>query len=81
MSIEEGVIMTRKKYIADLLKKNNMEHCKPVVTPMASFEKLSKDYGVPLSIEEGSRYISTVGALQYLTMTKANILFVINRVC
>jgi hypothetical protein len=58
-----------------------MEHCRPVATPMSSSEKLSRRIETPLSIAEATIYRSTVGALQYLMMTRPDIAFAVNKVC
>lgn len=39
---KDGIALTQKKYIGDLLMRANMSNCKPISTPMASTEKLSK---------------------------------------
>jgi hypothetical protein len=76
-----GLILSQHKYIADLLQKTHMAHCRPVATPMSSSEKISKDGGTPLSAAETTIYRSTVGALQYLMMTRPDIAFAVNKVC
>ena len=76
-----GIILTQRRYALDLLKKANMENCKPMSTPMGSATKLFKEQGTLLSIEEQFNYRSTVGALQYLTMTRPDLAFAVNKVC
>lgn len=44
-------------------------------------EKLSLVSGTPLSSEEATKYRSLVGALQYLTLTRPDISFCVNKVC
>jgi histone deacetylase 1/2 len=78
---QDGLHLSQQKYITDLLAKTNMTQAKTVSTPMASSEKLSRHVGVPLSAEEMTRYRSTVGALQYLTLTRPDISFSVNKVC
>ncbi|KAJ0980580.1 hypothetical protein J5N97_008835 [Dioscorea zingiberensis] len=58
-----------------------MENYKSVTTPMSVIEKLSKTLGDSLSVAEGSKYRSIVGALQYLTLTRPDIAFSVNKVC
>jgi hypothetical protein len=53
----------------------------PSPTPMVSSEKLSSTDGTPLSAEESTRYRSIVGGLQYLTMTRPDLSFAVNKVC
>ena len=58
-----------------------MASCKPVSTPLSTSEKLSAYEGVPLHSEDATRYRSIVGALQYLTLTRPDIAFSVNKVC
>lgn len=45
----DGVLLTQKKHVGDLLLKANMVSCKPSATPMASTDRLSKVQGNPLT--------------------------------
>jgi histone deacetylase 1/2 len=47
---------------------------------MAATEKLTKDAGYTLNEEQQFQYRSTVGALQYLTITRPDLSFVVNKV-
>ena len=44
-------------------------------------EKLSLAEVQPLDKEDGTRYRSPVGALQYLSLTRPNISFTVNKMC
>jgi histone deacetylase 1/2 len=48
---------------------------------MSTSEKLSVHEGEPLGVEDSTRYRSIVGALQYLTLTRPDISFSVNKVC
>lgn len=39
---KDSIALTQRKYIGDILMRANMSNCKPISTPMASTEKLSK---------------------------------------
>jgi len=52
-----------------------------VATPMLPADKLASADGDCLSPENATRYRSGVGALQYLSLTRPDISFSINRVC
>jgi histone deacetylase 1/2 len=67
------IILTQEKYETDLLIKVGMQGCKSAPTPLSSTKKLS--------ITDGTRYRSIVGALQYLTLTRPDIAFSVNKVC
>ena len=58
-----------------------MINCKLASTPMSTTEKLSVYDGTPLGPEDATRYRSVVGALQYLTLTRPDISFAVNKVC
>jgi hypothetical protein len=58
-----------------------MSNCRPVATSMSSSEKISRHTGTPLSPAEATIYHNTVGALQYLMMTRPDLAFIVNRVC
>ena len=56
-----------------------MLDAKPVSSPMSSSQKLSLFSGATYS--EPSKYRSVVGALQYLSLTRPDISFAVNKVC
>ncbi|KAL6330894.1 hypothetical protein AAG906_009322 [Vitis piasezkii] len=74
-----GLHLSQHKYITDLLACTSMTDSKSVHSPMASGSALSIHDGTPL--EDGTTYRSVVGALQYCTLTRPNISFVVNKVC
>jgi hypothetical protein len=76
-----GTLLTQEKYTSDLLSRVGMISSKPVNTPMSSADKLSAFEGDPLGVTDATRYRSIVGALQYLTLTRPDISFAINKVC
>ncbi|XP_070029625.1 uncharacterized mitochondrial protein AtMg00810-like [Nicotiana sylvestris] len=71
-----GLHLSQQKYISDLLLKFHMHTCKPVRTPITSRTSLCIMDGELLS--DPSEYRSMVGALQYLTMTRPDIAYVVN---
>ena len=79
--INDGIVLTQEKYALDLLTKVGMKDCNPAPTPLSSTEKLSAHDGEPLGLEDSTRYRSIVGALQYLTITRPNISFSVNKIC
>lgn len=76
---KEWFQLSQKQYIVDILKKTNMIGAKPVATPVASTPTLSKISRKPL--KDGYEYWSIVGMLQYLTITRLDIQFVVNKAC
>lgn len=61
----------------DLLKSNGLQDDKPLVTPMASGRTLGKHDSVPMTYP--FQYQKLVGALQYVTLTRLEISFSINK--
>jgi histone deacetylase 1/2 len=74
--MNDGVLLSQGKYALDILKKASMSNCKPSPTPLSASEKLTKHEGDLLGPEE-----SIVGALQYITLTRPDISFSVNKVC
>jgi histone deacetylase 1/2 len=75
------LLLTQERYAADILKRVNMQLCKPVKTPLNVTEKLSITSGTRLGVEDSTKYRSIVGALQYLTLTRPDLSFSVNKVC
>ncbi|KAK1617261.1 hypothetical protein QYE76_022778 [Lolium multiflorum] len=69
------------KYALELLARAGMLKCSPVTTPMSSSERLCSTDGDLLSSDEATQYRSLVGGLQYLTVTRPDLSFVVNKVC
>jgi hypothetical protein len=76
-----ALLLRQRKYALELLARAGMLKCAPVTTPMASSERLCSTDGDLLSPEEATQYRSLVGGLQYLTMTRPDLSFVVNKVC
>ncbi|XP_022014915.1 uncharacterized mitochondrial protein AtMg00810-like [Helianthus annuus] len=73
------LVLSKRKYIADILHLAGLGDCKPISTPMSTSHVLLPDHS-PL-LEDPSRYRQTVGALQYATLSRPDIAFAVNRVC
>jgi histone deacetylase 1/2 len=76
-----GLRITQHKYAMDLLKRAGLLKCKPVTTPMSATTKLFQLDSPLLGSDDATDYRSIVGGLQYLTMTRPDISFSVNRVC
>lgn len=73
--------LSQEKYATDLVKKPGLQGCKPTPTPLSSTEKLSLMKGKPIDSVDTTKYRCLVGALQYLTLTRPDISFAVNKVC
>lgn len=71
--------LSQDKYICELLVKAQMGQPKRLSTPMVVGKQLSK-YGND-DFDNVSMYRSIVGALQYVTLTRPDIAYAVNKVC
>jgi len=79
--VRDGIVLMQDKYASDLLKKVGMSDCKPVAAPLSTSEKLSLHEGSLLGLNDATHYRSIVGALQYLSLTRPDIAYSVNKVC
>ncbi|KAL5556599.1 hypothetical protein UlMin_038835 [Ulmus minor] len=77
--VADGLLLGQKKCISDLLIKSKMDNVKPLSTPMINNLKLNTCDGDP--IPNDTEYKIIVGALQYITITRPDIAFSVNKVC
>ncbi|GKV26434.1 hypothetical protein SLEP1_g35734 [Rubroshorea leprosula] len=72
-----GLFLSQHRYINDLLQKSKMDGAKTVATPMSSLS-LSPHNGSP-TLFDAIAYRKLVGSLQYLSSTRPDISFVVNK--
>jgi hypothetical protein len=77
----QGLTLTQRQYALDLLQRSGMLKCKAVDTPMSATVKLFPNDSPSLGDDDATTYRSVVGGLQYLTLTRPDLSFAINRVC
>lgn len=68
-----GFLLGQQKYLNDLLHKTGMVECHPCNTPIKLTDFAGEAFSNPLL------YRSTIGALQYLTLTRPDIAFCVNK--
>lgn len=73
-----GLHLCQHKYIQDLLEKYQMHNAKPVPSPAKTASQLL-EHGESMS--DPTLFRSAVSALQYVTITRPDISFAVNRVC
>jgi hypothetical protein len=73
----DGYILSQQRYIVDLLKRTKMLEAKPATSPMASSTHLSTYEGDIFF--DPTLYCSTIGALQYLCITRPDISYCVNK--
>ncbi|XP_071679967.1 uncharacterized protein [Lolium perenne] len=79
--VDDGIVLNQTKYAQDVLARVGMTHCSGSPTPLSSSEKITAREGDLLGPEDSTNYRSMVGALQYLTLTRPDISYAINKVC
>jgi Reverse transcriptase (RNA-dependent DNA polymerase) len=75
---DKALLLTQSKYIYSILDRAKMQGTKPNYTPMTTGKLLSKFNGA--AFEDPHLFRSIVGALQYVTITRSDIFFIVNRV-
>jgi hypothetical protein len=73
--MKQGTFVHQAKYVKDPMKKFNMAEIKPVSTPMSTATSLGPDEdGEAVDQKE---YMSMIGSLLYLTVTRPDIQFAV----
>jgi hypothetical protein len=72
-----GFLLSQHRYIVDILRKTKMLEAKPINSPIASSTHLSAFEGD--LFPDPTLYRNTVGALQYLFITRPDISFCVNK--
>jgi len=73
---KDGLVISQRKYVMDILEETGLLKAKPVDTPMDPNVKLLPNQGEPLS--DSGRYRRLVGKLNYLTVTRPDISFAVS---
>jgi hypothetical protein len=76
-----GLLLKQERYATELLKRARISACKSIGTPLQPSEKLLVSNGVSLGPQDVTQYKSIVAAPQYLTLTKPDLSFSMNKVC
>ncbi|GKD91695.1 ribonuclease H-like domain-containing protein, partial [Tanacetum coccineum] len=72
------LLLSQKKYAIEILNRAHMDNCNHSRTPIDTESKLGSD-GDPVS--DPTLYRSLAGSLQYLTFTRPNISYAVQKVC
>ncbi|KAE8677983.1 hypothetical protein F3Y22_tig00111463pilonHSYRG00129 [Hibiscus syriacus] len=76
-SHNNGLFLSQRKYIVDLLNKTHMTEAKPAPTPLATSPTLTLQSGTTLS--DLTEYRTIVGSLQYLSLTRPDVAYTVNK--
>jgi hypothetical protein len=74
----QGIFISQTKYIREMLKRFIMEYFKPVITPMQTSCKLSKD-GDSKSTDQ-RKYRAMIGSLLYVTTSRLDVMHAVGQV-
>ena len=74
-----GVVMSQREYVLDILEEPCMLDYKFIDNPMDPNVKVVPGQGEPL--QDPGRYRRLVGRLNYLTITRSDISFLVSVVC
>ena len=74
---KNGILLSKQRYILDLLTRTKMSSAKPVHSPLPTSPPISLHSGAQLS--DPSIYRMVVGSLQYLSLTRSDISYVVNK--
>ncbi|XP_019183680.1 PREDICTED: uncharacterized protein LOC109178506 [Ipomoea nil] len=78
VDIEGGIVLSQRRYMTDLLGRARMSDCKPLTTPAAVTKPVTAS---DEPFDNPTQYRQIVGALQYLTITRPDLSFSVNRLC
>ena len=70
------MVISQRKYALDILEETGLSNAKPIDTPMDPSVKLPPNQGEPFS--DPGRYRRLVGTLNYFTVTRPDIAFVMS---
>lgn len=77
ISTSQGLFLSQHQYIHDLLTRTKMDGTKIALTPMTTSESLTLNDGS--SSTNAQEYGRIVGSLQYLSLTRPDISFSVNK--
>ncbi|XP_019157958.1 PREDICTED: uncharacterized protein LOC109154654 [Ipomoea nil] len=73
-----GMILSQHRYMVDLLQRSGMTDCKSLTTPASVTQAVTPS---DQPFENPTQYRRIVGALQYLTITRPDLAYAVNRLC
>ncbi|XP_019153490.1 PREDICTED: uncharacterized protein LOC109149962 [Ipomoea nil] len=78
LSDGDSFIMSQRRYMVDILSRAGMIDCKALATPASVTQPATP---TPDPFDNPTQYRRIVGALQYLTITRLDLSFSVNRLC
>jgi hypothetical protein len=74
----QEIFISQTKYIREMLKRFGMEDCKPIITPMQTSCKLSKDDDSKSTNQR--QYRSMISSLLYVTSSRPDVMQAVGQV-
>ncbi|XP_019160464.1 PREDICTED: uncharacterized protein LOC109157036 [Ipomoea nil] len=78
VTTDTGLILSQRRYMKDLLGRAGMTDCKPLATPAAVTKAVTPSEEL---FDNPTQYRRIVGALQYVTITRPDLSYAVNRLC
>ena len=75
----DGLLLSQSQYVVDLSQHAGMAECHSTMTPVDTHTKLSASDCAPVA--DPTEYMGIAGALQYLTLTRPDLAYVVQQVC
>ncbi|XP_019188809.1 PREDICTED: uncharacterized protein LOC109183048 [Ipomoea nil] len=76
--VSEGMILSQRRYMRDILQRAGMTDCKPLATPASVTQPVCQSTD---SFANPTHYRRLARALQYLTITRPDLSYSVNRLC
>ncbi|XP_019184270.1 PREDICTED: uncharacterized protein LOC109179161 [Ipomoea nil] len=78
LPVDGGLVLSQRRYMVDILNRAGMSDCKPLSTPASLTQSASPSSEL---YENLTQYRRLAGALQYLTITRPDLSYAVNRLC
>ncbi|XP_019163279.1 PREDICTED: uncharacterized protein LOC109159655 [Ipomoea nil] len=78
LSVPGGLVLSQRRYMRDILQRAGMTECKTLATPASVSQPVSQSTE---SFDNPTLYRRLAGALQYLTITRPDLSYSVNRLC
>jgi hypothetical protein len=73
---QQGILLSQRRYILDILARTHMTDAKPVLTPIPTSPPLLKS---GTALPDPTEYRTIVGSLQYLLIIRPDLAFAVNK--
>ncbi|XP_019168916.1 PREDICTED: uncharacterized protein LOC109164824 [Ipomoea nil] len=78
LTLGDSFLLSQRRYMQDILSRSGMTDCKALATPALVTRPTTSSSA---SFENPTQYRRIVGALQYLTITRPDLAYSVNRLC